>query len=136
MIAAEPLRVVAAVIVREGCVLACRRNPDHSAGGKWEFPGGKVEQGESPEDALVREIREELSVGIEVGDLIHRTTTLTESTHIDLSSYEARLTGATPTRSTDHDNLRWMPVDQLWKLSWAAPDQPVVEMLAGFDSSR
>ncbi|HEY5221537.1 MAG TPA: (deoxy)nucleoside triphosphate pyrophosphohydrolase [Microbacteriaceae bacterium] len=135
MIAAEPLRVVAAVIVHEGCVLACWRNPDRSAGGKWEFPGGKVEHGESPEDALAREIQEELSVDIEVGDLIHRATTSTGSAYVDLSSYEAHVTGTMPTRSTDHDMLRWLPVDQLSKLSWAAPDQPVVELLEGFDSA-
>jgi 8-oxo-dGTP diphosphatase len=136
MIEVEPLRVVAAVIVREGCVLACRRNPDRSAGGKWEFPGGKVEHAEAPEEALVREIREELGVDIEVGELIHRATTSTESADVDLSSYEARLTGIMPTRSTDHDRLRWMPVDQLSKLTWAPPDRPVVELLERFDSLR
>lgn len=136
MIAAQPLRVVAAVIVREGCVLACRRSPERSAGGLWEFPGGKVEHDESPEDALVRELHEELGVGITVGGLIHRATTSTESAYVDLSSYVARLTGTMPTRSTDHDMLRWLPVDQLSNLSWAAPDQPVVELLEGLDSLR
>lgn len=135
MATAEPLRVVAAVIVRNGRILACRRNPGRSAGGKWEFPGGKVEHGELPEEALVREIHEELGVDIEVGDLIHRATTSTESARVDLSSYEAQLTGTMPTHSTDHDILRWMPVDHLRRLSWAAPDLPVVELLEGFASS-
>jgi 8-oxo-dGTP diphosphatase len=127
---AEPLRVVAAVIIRDGCVLACRRNPDRSAGGLWEFPGGKVEPGESPEDALGREIREELGVEIDVGELIHRATTPTDTAQVDLSSYEARLRDATPTRSTDHDMLRWLRPNRLSELKWAEPDLPVVELLA------
>jgi 8-oxo-dGTP diphosphatase len=127
---AEPLRVVAAIIIRDGCVLACRRNPDRSAGGLWEFPGGKVEPGESPEDALGREIREELGVEIDVGELIHRATTPTDTAQVDLSSYEARLTDATPTRSTDHDMLRWLRPHQLSERKWAEPDLPVVELLA------
>lgn len=136
MTAAEPLHVVAAVIVRDGRVLACRRNPGRSAGGLWEFPGGKVERDETPQGALVREIQEELGVHIEVGDLVHRATTSTESADVDLSSYRARLVGAMPTSSTDHDMLSWMPVDQLPKLSWAALDRPVVELLAGCELSR
>jgi 8-oxo-dGTP diphosphatase len=125
----EPLRVVAAVIIRDGCVLACRRNPDRSAGGLWEFPGGKVEPGESVEDALAREIREELGVEIEVGELIHRATTPTNTVRVDLSSYAARLTDAAPTSSTDHDALRWVRYQQLSALRWAAPDEAVVELL-------
>jgi 8-oxo-dGTP diphosphatase len=127
---AEPMQVVAAVIIRDGCVLACRRNADRAAGGLWEFPGGKVEPGESPKDALAREIREELGVDIEVGDLIHRATTSTGTARVDLSSYESRLTDAPPTSSTDHDTLRWLLPSQLSELEWAAPDLPVVELLA------
>lgn len=77
--AANPheLQVVAAVIAREGAVLACRRNPERSFGGKWEFPGGKLEPGESPSDALAREIHEELGVRVEVGEEL--TTNVTET---------------------------------------------------------
>jgi 8-oxo-dGTP diphosphatase len=125
----EPLRVVAAVIIRDGCVLACRRNAERSAGGLWEFPGGKVELGESAEDALAREVREELGVEIEIGALIHRATTPTGTVRVDLSSYSARLMDAGPTSSTDHDALRWLHPDQLGELMWAKPDLPVVALL-------
>lgn len=60
------IHVVAAVIVREGRVLVCRRNRDRADGGLWEFPGGKVEPGERAVEALVREIHEELGVQIRV----------------------------------------------------------------------
>jgi 8-oxo-dGTP diphosphatase len=126
----ESLHVVAAVIIRDGCVLACRRNAERSAGGLWEFPGGKVEPGESPQEALAREIREELGVDIEVGELIHRATTATDGVHVDLSSYAAKLTDAAPTASTDHDALRWVSPAQLEGLTWAKPDTPVVALLA------
>lgn len=126
----ESLRVVAAVIIRDGCVLTCRRNAERSAGGLWEFPGGKVEPGESAEEALIREIREELGVDIEVGELIHRATTPTDTAPVDLSSYAARLTDAVPTSSTDHDALRWLQPDELRSLRWAKPDRPVVALLA------
>ena len=65
--------VVAAVIVRDGRVLACQRNPSGTFPLKWEFPGGKVQKGESPEAALVRELREELRVSASVGAEIYRT---------------------------------------------------------------
>lgn len=126
----DPLHVVAAVIIHDGRVLACRRNPDRSAGGLWEFPGGKVERGESAEDALTREIREELGVGIEIGKLLHRATTPTDTVFIDLSSYAARLTDAAPISSTDHDALRWVNPNQLEELTWAKPDLPVVVLIA------
>lgn len=77
-----------------------------------------------------REIWEELGVEIDVGELIHRATTPTETAQVDLSSYEARLTDATPTRSTDHDMLRWLRPHQPSELKWAEPDLPVVELLA------
>ncbi|WP_152354028.1 NUDIX domain-containing protein [Brachybacterium subflavum] len=61
------IAVVGAIIVRDGLVFAARRSPERSAGGLWEFPGGKVEPGETPQEALVRELREELGVRVEVG---------------------------------------------------------------------
>lgn len=133
MVKVVPVRVVAAVIIRDGRVLACRRNHDRAAGGQWEFPGGKIEPGESPEDALVREIREELGVAVEVRQLIHRATTQTETAHVDLSSFEARLTNSAPTSSTDHDKLRWLRPSRLHEVYWATPDLPVVELLTGAD---
>src|SRR5690625_2726231 len=69
----KTVHVVGAIIEREGTVFAARRNPERSAGGLWEFPGGKVELGESPEQALRREVLEELGIGITVGRLIDRS---------------------------------------------------------------
>jgi 8-oxo-dGTP diphosphatase len=67
------IEVVAGVLVRDACVLACQRLPGGHHPGKWEFPGGKVEAGESPQQALQRELREELAVDVTVGPLLWRT---------------------------------------------------------------
>lgn len=120
------IEVVAAVIVSEGRIFACRRSADRSAGLKWEFPGGKVERGESPSDALVRELREELDVVVYVGGLIHRGTTKVGETLIDLTCFEAALVDVAPERSTDHDQLGWFLPQELIGLDWAAPDIPAV----------
>ncbi|RNE64210.1 (deoxy)nucleoside triphosphate pyrophosphohydrolase [Cryobacterium tepidiphilum] len=120
------IEVVAAVIVSGGRIFCCRRAADRSAGLKWEFPGGKVERGESPRDALVRELREELDVVVNVGELIHRGMTTIGETLIELSCFAATLAGAAPERSTDHDQLGWFLPQDLISLDWAAPDIPAV----------
>ena len=120
--------VVAAVIERDGAFLTCRRAPGKAAAGKWEFPGGKVEASESPADALVREIREELAVSITVtGELI--VVEPGGDGGIRLICLRARLDGPPPTASTDHDELRWVARDELGELDWAEPDVPAVRLL-------
>ena len=121
-----PLLVVAAVIEHDGRLLACRRAPHKDAAGRWEFPGGKVEPGETPEAALERELREELDARIQVGRLLDRTVT----GRVDLACYAARLAGPPPVGSTDHDALRWLRPDELAGLDWADADRPVVALLA------
>ena len=69
------LEVVAAAILEDGLMLACRRAPGKAAAGRWEFPGGKVEVDEDPQTALRRELREELDIEIEVGELLDRSKT-------------------------------------------------------------
>jgi 8-oxo-dGTP diphosphatase len=125
----DVLEVVAAVIESDGRILACRRRPEKDAGGKWEFPGGKVEAGETHEQALAREIREELGVEIEVGERITLDDTEVGTRTIRLSCWWARLIGAGPSASTDHDQLRWATRREFDSLDWAGPDLAAVAKL-------
>lgn len=121
----HPIEVVGAVIVRDNFVLAAQRGPDKALEGLWEFPGGKVEPGESPADALTREIEEELGCRIQVGKHITSTTHEYEFGTIGLATYYATLTTGTPTAS-EHSELRWVPFDDLQSLEWAPADLPAV----------
>lgn len=121
--------VVAAVIEHDGRILACRRRPQKAAGGKWEFPGGKIEPLETPETALVREIREELGIDIEVVSQLRTDETQVGNSVIRLICLRARLMGEAPVASLDHDEMRWLAPESLYGLDWAAPDLPAVAEL-------
>ncbi len=118
--------VVAAIIQDgEGNYLCARRGDWKVAGGKWEFPGGKPEQNELLEDAIVREIKEELGVEISVVRQFDRSQT----GEIDLITFVCDLVGEKPTTSTDHSELRWVPEAELSKLDWAEPDLPALKRI-------
>lgn len=121
-----PIHVVGAVIVRDGLVFAARRSPERSAGGLWEFPGGKVEPGEQPTRALHRELTEELGIEVRLGDLASRHTTSVGPALIDLACYWAELLSDAPTTSTDHDQLGWFAPEELASLDWSPADVPII----------
>lgn len=123
------IEVVAAVFYRDGEVLACRRAPGKSAAGKWEFPGGKIDDDETPDLALVREIQEELGISISVNGLVDRSVTPVGDLNIDLACYLVS-SAEVPSHSTDHDDLRWLPIEALTSVDWAAPDLPAVAILS------
>ena len=118
--------VVAAIIQdQEGLYLCAKRGDWKSSGGKWEFPGGKPESGESLEEALIREIDEELGVRITIRRLFDRSTT----SDIELVCFVCDLEGEKPTSSTDHSELRWVHERDLSKLDWAEPDLPALKRI-------
>ena len=123
------MRVVAAVIQDQDTFLACRRAPHKSLAGKWEFPGGKVEALESDEQALAREILEELGVNVKVKHLLITTSQNYVETQIEMFTYLALLDSERPTHSSDHDQLQWLTLDELSDYEWAALDVPVVGKL-------
>lgn len=118
--------VVGAVIVNNERVLAAKRGPGVSLPYMWEFPGGKIEDGESPQEALAREIGEELLVDVRVGEEIVSTTHDYEFGVVTLTTYYCELRSGTP-RLTEHAALRWLTADELSSVEWAPADIPAVE---------
>jgi 8-oxo-dGTP diphosphatase len=101
-------------------VLVCQRPHEKSEGGKWEFPGGKIEANETPEQALVREIKEELDLNIEVSSPLKSTT----YGEIKLLPYRAKITSGTLTLH-EHLDHRWIAAKEASSLAWATADIPV-----------
>ncbi len=124
----DPTRifVVAAALVRDGRVFCARRGPGGREAFRWEFPGGKVEQGEAPEAALVRELREELLVEATIGGRLW-TTELSRPGHaLELSVYAARIVSGEPAL-TEHLEARWLGPGELEAMDWAEADRPALE---------
>ena len=118
------VRVVGAVIVRDGLVLCARRGPGTQSG-RWEFPGGKVEPGESERAALVREIVEELRCGVHVEDEVTTTRFEDDDGIVTLTTYYCTVVSGDPV-PTEHSELRWLRPAELPQLDWAPADVPAV----------
>jgi len=123
-------KVAAAVIERQGKVLVARRRPGLVAGGLWEFPGGKVEEGEDVEKCLARELEEELGVRARVGDFLCSVPFVGSSASFELVVHRAEL-HSDAFRLTDHDEVRWLEPAEMDESLFSKPDRPVVRMLAG-----
>ena len=117
-----PIKVTAAVIEKQGCYLVALRPSGDRHEGLWEFPGGKIEPGETPEACLQREIREELGIGIEVLDLL----TTSRCSDIELMVYKA-LWISGDLRSREHAALRWVEPARFGEIDWCPADVAVAE---------
>lgn len=119
------IEVVGAVIVRDGMILAARRGPQSRLPGLWEFPGGKVEPGETPREALEREIYEELECTVGIGAELTTTTHAYDFGEVSLTTFWCELRSGTP-RLTEHSEVRWMRPAELDSIEWAPADIPAV----------
>ncbi len=126
---AKRIPVVAAVVERDGRVLVARRRQEDRFGGLWEFPGGKVEPGESPAEALARELREELRLDVTVGDPVGEFPYESGEFSIVLLVFRANPAPGQDPRPDDHEELRWADPGELASLEFAKPDRPVVKRL-------
>ena len=126
----RPIQVVGAAIVRHGRVLMALRSATMSSPGLWEFPGGKVEPGESPAAALRREIMEELGASVRVGEeVLPLNGAAEEAGAIRLRVFRCELVEGTP-RPREHAELRWVHPRELPALDLAAADIPFAVALA------
>lgn len=121
------IEVVCALIEDSaGQLLACKRSRSSHLAGHWEFPGGKIEADELPEQALRREIQEELGVGIEVGAPLSAVEWTDGTVAIRLLPFRSRLISGEP-RPHDHEEIRWLDGSALEKLKWAPADVPILK---------
>lgn len=130
----EALHVVAAIIISDGRVLACRRASHKASPGVWEFPGGKVDPGELPFEAIIREIQEELELDVLPLETFNVSGTLVGDLLIRLECIVCKPLATFRLQSSDHDLFMWLLPNELSGLDWAAPDLPAVRALEGLDS--
>jgi 8-oxo-dGTP diphosphatase len=124
------VKVTAAVIEENGKVLIGRRKPGRHMGGKWEFPGGKIEPGETPEQSLARELQEELAIRVRVGELLYKTFYQGGGVSLELLVYRVERLDGEPAL-IEHQELRWVRPEELMSFDLADSDRRVVQGLYG-----
>ncbi len=122
------LRVSAAILEKDGRFLVAKRKEGDRFAGLWEFPGGKQEPGESPEDCLRRELAEEFGVETEVGEFLGAVSYESAAFSLELRAYAVKhLTGTYKLR--DHEEIRWVLSSDLARLPLTEPDRKLVARL-------
>ena len=122
------IEVVAAIIVRDGRIFATQRGYGEWKDW-WEFPGGKIEHGETPEDALKREIREELATEIEVDELLTTVEYDYPKFHLTMHCYLCTIISG-DLSLLEHEDARWLALDELDCVKWLPADKDVIEKLS------
>lgn len=122
------IQVTAAIVIDNQRVLAARRAPHKHMGGYWEFPGGKVEPGETPEESLTRELSEELGIVVRVGKHFYSNQHDYGDKQIILMAYFCTWSGGELSLN-DHDAVEWCTSHDLTNLKWAPADIPIVQAL-------
>lgn len=129
IIPAVPVRVIDVVcgVIRDGrgMYLACLRPQGKHLGGCWEFPGGKIDPGEAPEIALMRELREELAIEVAVGEALEPVICHYETASIRLLPFLCEITGGVPL-PLEHEQVRWCAPQDFDALTWAEADIPIL----------
>ncbi|MBO8137274.1 MAG: (deoxy)nucleoside triphosphate pyrophosphohydrolase [Desulfotomaculum sp.] len=123
------IKVAAAIIIKDGLVLIAKRKEGEKLAGKWEFPGGKIEDGESPEECLQREIMEELQINISIGEYFGDSVYHYQHGTIHLLAYLAYWNGG-KLMPTVHQEVRWVTPGEMLKYEFSPADIPLVKKLA------
>ena len=122
------LRVTAAILRKNDKILIARRRADDKQAGKWEFPGGKIEGNETPQECLRREMKEEFGIDVAVGGFFGESTYDYESEIIQLLAYHTLWTGGTFSLNA-HADYRWVSLAELQNFDFAQADINFVEKL-------
>lgn len=124
----KTIRVVAAIITKDNKIFATQRGYGDFKDG-WEFPGGKVEPGEKPEDAIVREIKEELGADIRVTGFLTTVEHDYPQFHLSMDCFWAELKDGTKMALIEHEAAKWLVLDELDSVDWLPADVKVVEAI-------
>lgn len=116
--------VTAAIIERNGNILIAKRSSNSSLPNKWEFPGGKVDVGETPEECLRRELFEEFDIIVAVGDFLAESVYQYEQKTVKLIAFKV-YSDAEITTMNAHDDVKWVPVNELLNYDLAPADVPI-----------
>ena len=120
---------VAAALIWDGDrFLACQRPANKARGLLWEFVGGKVEPGETREQALIRECREELAVTVRVGDIFLEVTHEYPDLTVHLTLFHAAIADGTP-QMLEHNDLRWVTIQEMDELAFCPADEVILDEL-------
>lgn len=122
------INVVAAAIIKEDKIFCAQRPEGKSLAGYWEFPGGKLEIGESPEEALIREIKEEFDTDIEIIDYVNEASYDYDFGTVIMKTFRAKLL-SDKLELLEHQDSKWLTSEELNTLEWAPVDIPAVEIL-------
>ena len=123
----KTIRVVAAVIRSEDKIFATARGYGEFKG-QWEFPGGKIEQGETPEEALVREIKEELEIEIKVGEIIYTIEYDYPTFHLSMDCFWGEIIKGDLILKEAED-ARWLTMDQIYDVKWLPTDIIIIDLI-------
>lgn len=126
----KTIKVVAAIIRKGDRIFATQRGYGEFKDG-WEFPGGKVEPGETSQEALVREIREELDADIEVGSLLTTVEYDYPKFHLSMDCFWAELVPGSEIKLIEHEACRWLSIDELAEVDWLPADIEVIRAIRG-----
>lgn len=120
--------VVAALIWDNNRFMICQRPAHKARGSLWEFVGGKVEPGESKEEALIRECREELGVTVDVGDVFMEVTHQYPDITVHLTLFSASIREGVP-QKLEHQDIRWITAAQIKEFAFCPADREILEKL-------
>ncbi len=124
----KQIHIAVAVIQEGGKIFAAQRRYGRFKGG-WEFPGGKIEAGETPEDALRREIREELAVEIEIAAFIETVSYAYADFHLTMECFFCRIASGTPVLK-EHTAARWLAKSELTSVRWLPANAAFIQNLS------
>ncbi|MBX9808882.1 8-oxo-dGTP diphosphatase MutT [Candidatus Gracilibacteria bacterium] len=122
------IAVTAAIISRDNKLLIAKRGEGKHLSGFWEFPGGKIEEGENPKDCLKREINEELGVDIKVGDYFMTNEHSYGEKRISLAAFHCEIISGN-IELHDHDEIKWVTISELEQYIFAPADIPFINKL-------